>query len=242
MGGRRHQKLTSQKKKTVYRPPAPLHQYLWVYYLYCLFDVNLSVWFALCGIITITWYWSNDIYTDYWFNDKTDFMVNLIIYIFLIIVTTTRIQIRIRSDSFDSIQRCIIRGRTESLRGCDNNRTLTVQVETEFEYMPRGNIDQNSPLRSKNKIDDIQKRILGSNDKNIEGYFIVNSVFSLHFEFYKFNWYESKFFNCISIGYSMYVYVIYTSHFLHRKVQIKRIIEQRKSRENQSKSTTRSTK
>ncbi|OEU10632.1 hypothetical protein FRACYDRAFT_247174 [Fragilariopsis cylindrus CCMP1102] len=90
MGGR-HQKLTSQKKKTVYRPPAPLHQYLWVYYLYCLFDVNLSVWFALCGIITITWYWSNDIYTDYWFNDKTDFMVNLIIYIFLIIVTTTRI-------------------------------------------------------------------------------------------------------------------------------------------------------
>jgi len=61
MGGRRRQRLTSQKKKTTYLPP-PLHLYLGVYYLYCLFDVNLSVWFALCGIITIKWYWFNDKY------------------------------------------------------------------------------------------------------------------------------------------------------------------------------------
>ena len=54
-------KKTLRKIERAHLPP-PLHLYLGVYYLYCLSllyfdDVNLSVWFALCGIITIKWYW-----------------------------------------------------------------------------------------------------------------------------------------------------------------------------------------
>jgi len=56
MGGRCRQKLTSQKKKTTYHPP-PLHLVLGVSYLFCVLREELSVMFALCGII---WYWFND--------------------------------------------------------------------------------------------------------------------------------------------------------------------------------------